>query len=322
MALTESTIGLGRETTYGTKSTALDRGYEGQADSWARMQEPLVSQGFRPGLETEPGDRRTEINMGGEGSIEFDVLTQGFGRIMWGLLGSTVGTVAAGGTGLLATTTSEVDAAGNPFTVQVVRISVDDTARVFDHLGSIITGWGLDCETDGHCVFSGEFDSQNVVTAGAQDALTYEGSPFTWAECVVNIDGTDRDLSSFSFEADLGYKTDRRFLRGSPLKKQPVRTTRPTYQGEFAMEFEDFSLYDLWVAGTAFPIVATWTGAEYEAGQPYLLRLSIDAARFTGSPPEAQLDDTPQHTLPWTAVDDLGGNVVTLEYRSDSAAVT
>jgi hypothetical protein len=313
----DNAVILGKETTYGTAATA-SRGYEAKADTWKRSQEYIDSTGMRAGLRAQRSDRSRAINMGGEGTIEMDVLSAGFGLVGQSMLGSVTGpTQQASTIAYLSTFTATSDDPSDSFTVQVLRTDVTGTVRSFTHLGSVVTGWSLSHEVGGNLSASLNFDFQDVVTNVSAGTPTYPSAaePFDWTQMSATWNGNPIELRSFSLDADLGLNVERRFLRNSALKKVPIRSAVPTFEGSMEMEFESLTHYNAFTAGTIAPLIVTWTGPLIVAGHNFQVVLTLPQVQFTGDSPEVALDDLPKLALPFKALDGAAAPV-TLTYKS------
>lgn len=314
----DTAILVGKETTYGTPVT-LTRAYEGKADSFKRAQERIMSTGFYAGAHAKRSDRVVTVNMGGEGSLEFDILTKGFGLLLQGMLGTVTGPTQQAATIAYKTTADSADTdPGDFYTIQVQRTDMGGTQRNFTHHGCTITGWNISQEVGGLLVASLNFDFEDVDTATAAGTPTYPSStiPFDWTQATVSLNSVNSSVRSFSLDADLALKTDRRFLRGSALKKQPVRAGIPVFTGEVEMEFEDLTQYNDFVAGTVVPIVATWTGATIASTYKYEVKITMAACQYTGESPEANLADVPVQKLPFEVLWNGTDPAVKIEYTS------
>lgn len=316
-------ITIGKESTYGTKASTLTRGIEGKVDTWQRQQQALMSNGFRAGTQAERSSRRTQINMGGEGNLEFDLLTNGFGLLAQGLIGSVSGPTQEGATAAYTSTfASTADEPGDFYTVQVQRPDMSGTVRVFTHLGCVPTGWTITQALDEIATIDVPFVFQDVNTDQSAESITYPGgTAFNWSQCVVSIDGVDTDVTGVSITADLGLKTDRRFIRGSELMKQPCRQTIPQFTGSIDTEFEDLTLYADFVAGAIVPITVTWTGANIEGAHNYELAITMPACQFDEGSPSEELDGVPTQSLPFKALWNESADALTMTYKSTDTAL-
>lgn len=321
-SILDNAILVGKESTYGTAAT-LSRAYEGKVDSFKRSQEFLSSVGFRGGMQAQMSTRSVPVNMGGEGAIEVDVTPGGFGLLFQSMLGTTTGPVVNTSPAYKSTFTSSADGPTDSWTIQVQRVDVGGTVRSFTHLGSIMTGWSLSHEVGGLLGAKFNFDFQDVSTSTAAGTPTYPTStlPYSWTQAAATWNGSAIDLNSWSLDADLGFKTDRRFLRGNELKKQPVRAKVPTFEGSAAMEFEGLTQYAAFVAGTVAPMVVTWTGATITGAVAYQLKVTLAAVQFQGDSPEVSLEDTPKQALPFKVLYDGTNPAVKIEYVNIDTAL-
>lgn len=307
-SILDNAVLLGLETTYGTKASSITRGYEAKADSWKRTQEFLDSTGIRAGLQAQRSDRSRPINMGGEGSIEADVLNSGFGLLFSAMFGKTTGPTAG-----VATFETDSTDSGQSFTVQVLRTDVGGTTRCFTHLGAVVTGWTIAQEVGGLLVATLNFDFQDVVTNETAGTPSYPAGavPFDWTMASATWGGSPIEPRSFSLEADLAMNVERRLLRGSALKKQPVRSGVPTYEGSMECEFESLDVYADFVAGTVDALVIEWDNGDGDE-----LKIEMPAVQFTGESPEVSTDNLPVQNLPFKALDNGSDPVVTLTYTT------
>jgi len=321
----DTAIVFGLESTYGTVVTTTD-GFEGKADTFKRSQEPIDSVGFRLGMETLRSDRRTMINMGAEGSLEIDVLTTGFGFLMQSMFGTCSAPVQTGATTqyvVTATTVGGGVAASPSYTVQVQRVDTGGTVRTFTHHGGVVTGWELSQDVGGLLTSKLDMDFEEVVNNIAADTPAYAAGnvPFDWVMASCTVGGAATNVSKVSLNADLALKTDRRFLKTSGLKLQPIRSGLPSYEGTLDVEFTDLTEYDLFVAGTVTPIVLTWTGSEMEAGYDYEIVITLPACQFSGDTPQASLTDLPSLSMPFKVLDNGTDPAITMLYKTTDTAL-
>ena len=315
-------IMLGKESTYGTAVTLTDA-FEGKADSYQVVREYIESTGFRAGMEAMRSDRRVDITMGGSGSLEFDVLTTGFGFVLQAMCGSVSGPTQNDATAAYTTTATTTAADPNDsYTVQILRTDVSGTQQAYTHTGGVITGWSLSQDVGGLCVVNLDFDFQDVVTNVSAGTPAYAtGVPFDWTQAKATLDSVDTDVKSMSVTADLGLNVDRRFLRQSNLKKQPIRGAVPAYSGEISMEYDGQVEYNDFIAGNIIPIIMTWTGSNIESTYDYELKVTMNACQYTGNEPVSNLSDLPMLTLPFVALDNGTDAVMTIEYTSTDTAL-
>jgi len=320
----DTAILLGKETTYGTP-VALTNAYEGKADSWKRETQILESLGFRAGYQARRSDRRTVVNMGGTGTLEFDLLNMGFGFVAQAMLGSVSGPTQEGATTAYTSTfATTADDPGDSYTVQVQRVTAGTgSVESFTHHGSTVTGWQLSQDTSGYASLSLDFDFEDVETVTADGTAVYpaNATPFDWTQCAVTVDSVATDVQELSLDADLGLNVDRRFLKGSALKSRPVRSAIPTFSGSINSEFASTTLYDHWVADDIIPITFTWTGVNIEGAFDYELVVTMANCQFTGESPEASVEDLAAQPMAFDVLYDGSTDAVVMTYTSTDTSL-
>lgn len=322
-SILNSAVLVGRETTYGTPAT-LARAYEAQADTFKRSQEYMESVGMRGGYHTNRTDRRVQVNMGGEGTITSDFLTVGMGQVLQACFGTSAQAVVTG-VAYKQTHATAADEPGDSYTVQVQRADVGATLRSFTYHGCVVTKWSFKQDVDDFLKMEWAFDAEDVDTSTAAGTATYpDASPMHWVMCDATWNSTALDITSFSLEGDLGLKTDRRFLRNSALKKKPLRSSLPSFEGEMQAEFESLAIYNDFVAGTVAPLVLEWDSgiAITPTVENYKLKLTMPAVQLSGDTPTVNLGDTPTQPIPFKVLhNSVAGAAVTCEYTTTQDAL-
>ena len=321
-SILDQAILVGKEGTYGTPAT-LSRAFEAQADTWQRTQEALESVGMRAGQQTLRSDRRRQINMGAEGSIEMDALSSGLGLLLEGVFGSTTGPTQIGATAAYTSTfATTTDASNISYTIQKLVATNSGVLNPFTYHGAVITDFELSQDVGGFLTVKFDFDSEDEDKSTAAGTPTYPstGSPFDWTQVALTVAGTPICATSFNFSANMGLKTDRRFLCNSGLKSQPKRAAMPEYTGEINAEFEDTTQYDKFVAGEIFAVTATWTGAAIDT-ENEVVSLTLPACQYDGSTPEASLDGMTMQSLPFKVLFNGTDAAATLAYTSVDTAL-
>jgi hypothetical protein len=291
----DASIGIGAESAYGTAATTT-KGYEGHADSWKTTRDFIESVGFRKGLQTARADRRNIVNMGGDGELEVDLLDGG---------------VNDGAGHITHTFTTSTHTTAPSFTAQMIRPTTDNTLVAYTHVGCMATGWTLTAETEKPVTFDAKFDFQDVTHSATEASFLpvlypEDARAYDWTSVALTLkraDGTavTLDASKFSLSGDLGLNTERRFLRGSSLKKKPVRAAVPTYEGSLEGDFggDAVKLYEAFLAGEIISITATLTGVTPGTS----VKFETPAVQLTGESPVASVDDLTKITLPFRVLD-------------------
>ncbi|MFF4408118.1 phage tail tube protein [Streptomyces sp. NPDC001404] len=308
MAL-DAAIGIGAETSYGTPApTTL--GYEGKADSWKVSREYVESVGFRAGMQTARADRRNTINMGGEGELEVDVLDVGASALLSAVFDKITST-ADPKTGFTThVLESSTHSAAPSFTAQMIRPTVDGKTVAFRHVGCQATEFSLEVEVENAAGLTVTFDFQDAShSEKASDFLPIvypeAARAYDWTRTAVTLTMGGKavpvDVSKLELTGDLGLKTDRRFLRNTPLKGKPVRAAVPTYEGSLEGEFssESLKLYDAFLSGDIVGLTVDLVGLTPGTS----LKVEAPAIQFTGESPEASPDDITTQNLPYRILD-------------------
>lgn len=285
MATLDHQLGLADEVTYGTY-VAADHFSEYNSESVEETEGRTEGDPLRTGTLVQRSDRFTPYFAGAAGPIQVDVLTKGFGFWLKHMLG-TVATTGPAETSVYTHTGTMGDLTGDSFSAQFNRpFSPSGTNQPFAYLGGKVAQWALSNAVDGNLVCDLTCDFQNVDTATALEAASYPTNmePLTWAGGVVNIGGTDYDITEISVSGDNAINGDRRQIRGNTLKKEPTNGRR---QVEFSIsaDFDSMTQRNRAHATTRSAalaaITATWTGPTLLGTTLYpSLTLTIPAARF------------------------------------------
>ncbi|MFE0020524.1 phage tail tube protein [Amycolatopsis sp. NPDC059021] len=327
MAL-DASIALGAETAYGTAASTVD-GYEGKGDSWKTTREFVESVGFRTGLQTARADRRRIVDMGGEGEIECDVLDAGAATLFAAALDRH--DAKPSGKATVHTYTSANTASGTSFTAEMVRPKASGGLVAFRHVGCVATTVEFTQEVGNPLSVKTGFDFQTVTHGAAPLAPVYPAAafPYDWTTGVVEIKRpgaaayTPLDVTKWSISTETGVKTDRRFVRGNPLKKLPVRAAVPTYEGSIEAEFDDATLplYEDFIAGAVLSLRISYTGATKASdGKVSGLVIEAPAIQFTGDSPEASIDEVTTIELPFRILDPGTADALKLVYTEPTPA--
>ena len=316
-SILDSALLIGRESTYGTPAT-LTRSYEAQTDTFKRTQEYIESVGMRGGFHTNRSDRRVQINMGGEGTVVQDFLEEGMGQVLQACFGTSSESVVTG-TAFAQTHATDSDEPGDSYTVQVQRADVGGTLRSFTYHGCVVTGWSFRQAVNKYLKMEWQFDAEDSDTStGAGTNVYPDAVPMHWVMCEATWGGSPIDIQEFELTGNLGLKTDRRFLRSSALKKQPIRSELPSFEGSMSAEFEDLTMYADFVSGVERELVVTWTGSEIDStGEYHSLELTMPAVQLSGETPTVNLGDTPDQPLPFKVLhDSSAGAAITCVYTT------
>lgn len=288
MGMLDHQFMLGEESTYGTPvvpTRTFEYNSEGIEETYGRTEgDPL-----RTGTQVPRADRFTPYFVGAAGSVEFDVMTKGFGVLLKHMLGG-ISTSAVGTDGEYTHTATMADPFGKSLTVQVARpFNPSGTVQPFTYEGGKITEWTLSNSVEGNLVLECGFDFEQVTTATALTAAAYPAGMenLTWAGGSILIGGVDAGfcINEISIAGNNALNVDRRCISNGTDKKEPTVNGRReitfSLSGDFASLAHRTRAAALTASGTVAALKASWTAPTPIAGTTYpKLEVTIPVARF------------------------------------------
>lgn len=311
-------FGMVAEVTYGTP-VVVTRFLEFNNESFKADLAHIESRGIGTGRFLKPSRHKSYIK-GAMGSIEFDVMTKGFGLPLKMALGQDTPTVVSASSEYLHTIIPESGAlTGLMFTAQVGRPDVGGTARAFTYEGGKVTDWEIKAELDGYLklVLGCDFETVQTGTALATASFATGAEPFDFSEGAVTIGGVTVKVRSFSLKGTNALKTDRRYVGNT--KAQPIANGEFTVTGSLAFELEDLTRYAALVAGTeAADLVITFTSptAIPSGVGAFKIIISLKAFFYTDGMPNIGGPDVIPEVLQFKALDNGTNPVVQILYST------
>jgi hypothetical protein len=290
----------------------------------------IESKGIRPGNNVLRSDHFVIDKKGAAGDVSGEVPSKGFGLILAHAMGvaGVITTPAGASTARLHTYAGFGDNWNRSLTVQKGAPSVlSDSANVkpFTYPGCKITELDFDVDIDGFLLWKATFDAQDETTgtalatasyASAFDILNYQGGGVTVA-------GSPVDATKVSIKIMRPMATDRRTMRGTNLKKQPISNDLTTVTASFTLEFSDISAYSRFASSTIAGAVAALTlnfqGAQIDASAPGFnsqLSFTMPNARFDGDSPVISGMDLLTIDITATALYDGTNPALTVTYQT------
>jgi Phage tail tube protein len=314
-------FGVVDESAYGTPLTPI-RFFEYNNESLKPEQGRASSSGMRAGGRVQRADRFEPYRVGAGGDVEFDVPTKGFGFWLKHMLG-TVGTtgptdanyVHSGTVGSLL---------GDFFTAQFNKpFHPSGTNQPFTYHGCKIASWELSCDVDGVLVCSLSIDAEDEDTSTALAVASYPADYriFSWTGGSVTIGGSAVELRDFKVSCDNGLNVDRRYLRASALKKEPVEDAFREIEFSCTADFVDLTQYDRFRSstrvGTLAAIVATFDGPVAHGGTTLpRLEVTIPAARFDEVEVNVDGPEALTQSISGVGLFDSTNSPITVSYRT------
>ncbi len=287
MGMLDHQFMLGEESTYGTPVTPT-RTFEYNSESIEESYGRTEGDPLRTGTQVARSDRFTPYFVGAAGSVEFDVLSKGFGVLLKHMLG---GIATSGPTdGCYTHTATMAELWGKSLTVQVARpLNPSGTVQPFTFEGGKITEWTLSNSVEGNLVLEAGFDFEQVKTDTVLAAAAYPSlmENFTWAGGTVLVGGADVGfcLNEISIAGNNSLNVDRRCISNGTDKKEPNTNGRReitfSMSGDFASMAHRARAASLTAAGALAEIKATWLAPTLiGATTRPKLEVTIPAARF------------------------------------------
>lgn len=265
MSALDAQLGFAEETTHGAAVTP-SRFSEFNSESVTATYARVESNGLRPGRLYRSDTRFTTYVEGAEGDLEMEVGSKGFGLWLKHMLGS-ISTVAGAVGEVYTHTATPANLTGKSLTVQIGRPVYDGSSvQPFTYAGGKVTSWELANSNDGNLMatLSMDFVSEDTATALAAASYPTNLETFSWVGGTVRIAGTQFDVSEVSVSGENSLKTDRRYLRNNPAKKEQIGED---YRGgEFSLTADFDSLTQrnrvasATAAGAMAEVRAMWVG--------------------------------------------------------------
>lgn len=305
-ALTDSSIGIGVESVYGTSVTPT-RWYEFLSESFDYDKTVVQGKGMRVGAKVARSGRRVITKYSAGGKIELEVPTKGMGLLWQAALGTGVSNLISGSAyqqqfTLGATVPSSL-------TVQKGVIAADaaGTVQPYTFKGAVCAGWELKASAGDVVTASFDFDARDMATATAYTAPTYPAAPvnlYHFAQGAITIGGTVTapttttlatggtsvaNVRDFSLQGDNGVSGDRYTFGNAGLKSQPAWGERKI-KGKMTVEVTDTTLRDAVIADTPLAVVLTFTSTETLSSGVAQMQVVLSEVKFSGNMPTAKTD--------------------------------
>lgn len=245
-------LGVVDESTYGTPVT-VTRFFEFTSESIVAETGRVESAGIRAGTRALRSDRRVPFISGASGSVEFDVLSKGFGWWLKHMLGS-VATTGPAETTVYTHTGTVGDLTGDFFTMQVgvPQIGGGTITPKTAH-GGKVKSWELSCKAGETLKFKADLDFEDIEHTTSLATASYPTAmeQLTFIRGLVTVGGVNTDVSSFAVKVDNALKTDRRFLRNNALKKEPVEAGLRQVTCDLELDFDSLTHQNRVLSATA-----------------------------------------------------------------------
>jgi hypothetical protein len=286
---------------------------------------------LRAGSIFERVDQNDPYIMGGAGSWQLYVPTKGFGlQLSHALGGNSIGVI----TDSNYTQTAIHSATGKTGKSQTFQDNLPFNPGGGDQAvtwhGGKILSIEFELEEGGYLKTTIELDFEDVDTGTALAVASYAtiatgGSKFPWRLATFTIAGAQVEAKSFRCKLTWPMNTDRRFIRGSALKKEPVPAGKPTIEWDAELEWTNLHQYNRvassTIGGRVAALVLTCDGPVALAGATLpRFQLTVSAARFDEAMPTIDGDEPLMQSLSGVGLDNEADEPLTITYRTTDAA--
>ena len=265
MGALDHQIGFSDESVYGSPVVPVTRFFEYESESIGESEGRTEGDPLRVGSAFIRNDRFTPYFSGASGTVQFAVMTKGFGYFLKHMLGA-VATTGPAETTVYTHTGTEGTLYGKSFTCQVNRpFHPSGTNQAFTYEGGKITEWTLSNSVDGNLLLDLNLDFEQVATATALATASYPASMenFSWVGGTVSIGGSAYDVTEFGLTVNNGLNVDRRAIRSNADKKEPTSARREatfTLTADFDSLTHRNRAHATTRAGALASLSATWRG--------------------------------------------------------------
>lgn len=315
---------IAAESTPGTFA-APSRALEFNDESIALTVERIDSSARRRGKRVRRTNRTVRNRKGAGGTSTHEVTTSGFGLMFEHALGASVTDQPDAGEAptVYRHTATIGPLTGKALTVQVGRPDNTGTVRPFSYVGAKVASWELSCEVDGVLTLTPTWDAVDEDTEQTLVTAVYPAGDevFDFTLASITLGGAALDTRSFSLSVDNALALERYFIRNSSLKREQLEAGERAISGSLEVEFDGFTIYDLFRVGEPVPLVATFMGSTIEGGLANMVRVTLPAVQVDGETPDVADDGILDQSVPFTVLDNGTDEPVKVEYQTADATL-
>jgi len=184
-----------------------------------------------------------------------------------------------------------------------LRVQVDRDNKFFVYKGCKVNELSLECAVGDplSATFSFLGHSENYSAVGTAATSVSTLNPITFDEGQFTIDGASQEVSGFSLTVANNLEEDKGQL-GSRFRAAIPRSGFRDVTGSLNMEFDDFTMYSKYVAGTEAGIALKFTTDDtIDETDNYALWIECPRVVFTGETPNIDGPELVYHDMPFTA---------------------
>ena len=268
-------IGFGPETTWGTAVTPT-RYIEFLSEGLKRNQSGVVSNGIQPSRGAT-AYKRTTIAPGGD--ISFEMSPEDVPTLIYHALGGAATSSVTGGYSHVLKPAISLPTG--------LTFEIDRDVAYFIYEGCKINSLNMSFAPNEIITGSvGVLAENETGTMGASgNTATYSSAePFTGVQASVLVDGAAQGVMAADFTVSNDIYEGKYELGGN--QRAALIEQKRSVTGKLNIEFDDLTLYDLFVAGTASTLSITLTSDQLITGSTYYsMTISFPKIVYTGETP-------------------------------------
>lgn len=332
-AITDVSVGYGKETNYGTPVTCT-RWLEFTSETLDWTPNKVQGQGLRVSSAVPRSNKRVITTYDGGGTTVHECISKGMGMLFENAFGAGVSTLVSGSTYQQNFT---IGGAPSPLTIQKGVVAADGTVQPYTFTSAMARSVEFGLGVGEILMSTFEWDAQNMATGTAYTSPSYAsgGSLFHFAQGAVTLGGSPTaptttalasggtsvaNVRDFTFKLDNTMGDPRHNIGGAGLKSGAAARGVRQGTGTMTIELTDAVARDAILADTALGLVLTFTGTEALSTGYASLSLYLSAIKLDGPMPQAT-GGLPTMSVNFTMLDDLTNAPVTLSIRTADTAL-
>lgn len=321
----DSSIGIKKETTYGTAVT-VDHFPEFLMENLKWKPNYLDGKGLRPGSRVSRAERRSLSKNWVEGDIELECCARGFGIFWEALMGTGVSTIIGAGPAYQHNFTLTNTDPFPSYTIQKgIPLLNGGAVQAHTFAGAMCNKGEISAETGEVVKLKTSWLAKSIDTATGYTAPSYvaDNELFTFWQGAITIGGTvtpatdtalatggdaQANIRNFTLSIDNKLDTDG-FTFGSAGKfgRRP-HLGYTEIKGKMTAEFDSVTYRDAFLNNTSLAVTLTMTtGTQIQSSTYNTLQIVIPCIRLDGDIPEAVTEGVVTLDLDFTVLDDGSG---------------
>jgi hypothetical protein len=285
----QTIFGVAEEITYATP-VAPDRFYDILSETLALTQNTIQSNALRGGTRNARLSGRRQISTRtAAGQVKLEVVTNGFGRLLKHILGSTPTSAQQASTTAYLHTFNLGDQLGKSLTAQKqIRDGAGNAVGTFTYPGAKVIDAEFSISVGNLLDLTLNLDAQNEVTSVAAATASFlAGHPYSFKQGTLLMDGSAvANVKDCSIKVANALDVARFFLGSNGLKAEQADNGFVTVTGKLTAEFVDLSLYNRFQNDTATALVLDFEGNQISGIYNEMFKITVPEIHMSGESPK------------------------------------